>query len=200
MFCQCIKRRLPDQRLDVKNRERIGESELKSRIALLLSSGTIKKDRWQVEALVPARALCPLDVKFYCFYGRVALVMEVQRYPELQYNWYGANGDRVTTGLDEGLEFEGDGITPQEIEAVAKITLEIPAPFIRVDFLRSEDGHLIFGEFTPRPGEFHKFNSMTDSSLGREYNAAVARLNDDILTGKSFTTFSAMTAKTGSGF
>jgi len=175
--------------LDLKNRELIGEAELRSRIALLLSTGTIRKDRWQIEELVTAKFLCQLDVKFYCFYGRVALVLEARRYPEVRYNWYNAGGDQITTGSDEGLEFNGEGVTAQEIASVAEISLEIPVPFIRVDFLRSEDGSLVFGEFTPRPGEFHTFNSVTDSSLGREYNAALARLNDDILMGKSFAAF-----------
>jgi hypothetical protein len=97
-----------------------------------------------------------------------------------------------------GLEFYGEGVNSREAEIAAKISLEIPLPFMRIDFLRSADGNLIFCEFTPRPGDFEKLNAGTDARLGREYSAAFARLYDDVLNGKSFKLFSQLCAEPGS--
>src|SRR5699024_12457653 len=62
---------------------------------------------------------------------------------------------------------------------------EIPVPFLRIDFLRGEDG-LIFGEFTPKPGNYDEFDERTDQLLGDYFLDAEARLVDDLLNGKQF--------------
>jgi hypothetical protein len=177
--------------LDLRSHEIFGDQgELKRRIKRCLKAGQVSLDSWQVEELILGQAgrWPPLDVKFYSFYGRVALVVEIQRFPTLRYNWYDASGQPVVTGKYKDLQFEGEGFTHAELESAAQVSLQIPLPFIRIDFLRSASG-LVFGEFTPEPGKFEKFDTETDVALGHEYNRAAARLQDDLLAGKRFTAF-----------
>jgi hypothetical protein len=185
--------------LDVRAKEYFnGELELRARIDARLKSEIIRQDIWQVEELVPTKAgLCPMDVKFLTFYGRVGLILEVRRHPTAGYNWYNTSGQQIITGKHEGLEFEGEGVSADEANFAAKLSLEIPLPFMRIDFLRSADGSLIFCEFTSRPGQFEKFDGATDVLLGREYIAASARLHDDALNGKSFKLYSQLCAEGG---
>jgi hypothetical protein len=67
--------------------------------------------------------------------------------------------------------------------------MEIPTPFLRIDFMRAGNGDLVFCEFTPRPENFDKFNAHVDLVMGREFSSAEARLKDDLLMGKSFSRF-----------
>jgi hypothetical protein len=178
--------------LDLKSHELFGDrAELKRRIKRCLTAGQVSTDSWQVEELIVGKdgRWPPLDVKFYSFYGRVALIVEIQRFPTLRYNWYDPSGRPVVTGKYEDLQFVGEGFTGAELESAAHVSLQVPLPFVRVDFLRSASG-LVFGEFTPEPGKFEKFNSATDVALGHEYNRAAARLQDDLLAGRRFTAFS----------
>ncbi len=156
-----------------------------------LALGLVKKDEWMIEELIygnetkdqPAR-----DLKFYCFYGKVALILEVLRYPEVKYCWWTASGERIQTGKYEADLFEGDGIKQAEVELAADISVQIPAPFIRIDFLKSSAG-LVFGEFTPKPGHYDQFDKITDELLGEYFLEAETRLHKDLLEGKNFLNF-----------
>jgi TupA-like ATPgrasp len=177
--------------LDLKSHEIFGDKdELRRRIKKCLKTGHVAPDSWQVEELILGKdgRWPPLDVKFYSFYGRVALAVEIQRFPTLRYNWYDASGRSVVTGKYKNLQFDGAGFTHAELESAARVSLQIPLPFMRIDFLRSASG-LVFGEFTPEPGKFEKFDTETDVALGHEYNRAAARLQDDLLAGKRFAAF-----------
>jgi hypothetical protein len=177
--------------LDLKSHEIFSDKdELTRRIKKCLEAGQVSSDSWQVEELILGKdgRWPPLDVKFYSFYGRIALAVEIQRFPALRYNWYDSSGKSVVTGKYKDLQFKGEGFTGAELESAAQVSLQIPLPFIRIDFLRSASG-LVFGEFTPEPGKFEKFDTETDVALGHEYNRAAARLQDDLLAGKKFTAF-----------
>jgi hypothetical protein len=66
-----------------------------------LSSGEVKQDRWIVEEIVleDERSLIPTcDLKFYCFYGKVALIFEVIRYPRNAYCYWSPDKVRLETG------------------------------------------------------------------------------------------------------
>lgn len=156
-----------------------------------IESNAVEKDDWIIEQLMyenkaektPAR-----DVKFYCFYGKVGIILEIVRDPEVRQCWWTANGKRVSTGkYDESL-FHGIGVTEEELHMAQTISEKIPAPFIRIDFLRSEDG-LVFGEFTPKPGNYDEFDEATDKWLGDYFLEAQGRLSDDLLNGKDFTEY-----------
>src|SRR5699024_9326273 len=133
-----------------------------------LATEAVSSDEWMLEELIyedavertPAR-----DVKFYCFYGKVGVILEIIRYPEIRHCWWTADGERIPVGkYDESL-FSGMGVTDEELDTAASISSEIPAPFIRIDFLRGEDG-LVFGEFTPKPGNYDEFDKDMDQQLG----------------------------------
>ena len=99
----------------------------------------------------------------------------------------------MQTGKYEEEEFLGSGISRQHIELAEKISLRIPVPFIRIDFLKSKDGP-VFGEFTPKPGNFQGFDAETDAWLGKEFAEARGRLVADLMKGKTFTEFDAFVA------
>ena len=155
-----------------------------------LDSGIVR-DKWIVEELVfedkkkerPAR-----DLKFYCFYGEVALILEIVRFPEKRYCWWTPKGDRIFTGKYKHKLFKGEGVSRSQIELASSISLKIPAPFIRIDFLKTQNG-LIFGEFTPRPGNYDQFNNPTDQMMGDYFLKAEGRLVSDLLNGKHFTEY-----------
>src|SRR5699024_340527 len=138
---------------------------------------------------VPAR-----DIKFYCFYGKVGLILEITRFPERNHCWWTVTGERVRTGkYDEDL-FKGEGVSWEEIDLARNISLKIPAPFIRIDFLRSEKG-LIFGEFAPKPGNYDEFDELTDKWMGDYFLEAQGRLMNDLLKGKVFQEYKEIISK-----
>ena len=149
------------------------------------------RDRWAVEALVTEDAAGTRpgrDLKFYCFYGRVGLVLEIDRWAGDSYCEWDRDGNAVFSGKYDGKRFDGEGVTPSQIELAERIGAEIPAPFIRIDFLRSATAAegMMFCEFTPRPGNFHRFGADVDRQLGEAFLDADARLARDLLAGKRF--------------
>lgn len=162
-----------------------------------LANGWVTKDSWIVEELIvdsedeknPAR-----DLKFYCFYGQIGLILEIIRYPQVKYCWWTATGERVDTGKYTEDLFVGQGVTHEEIELVQNISLQIPTPFIRIDFLKSSS-EIVFGEFTPKPGNYDEFNQATDQRLGDYYLQAEQRLFEDLLHGKKYTNYEKLLAQ-----
>ncbi|WP_277674559.1 ATP-grasp fold amidoligase family protein [Piscibacillus halophilus] len=174
---------------DIKRNQTLFSIEqLKKHMEQDLNSGWVESDQWKIEELIyedqtqhiPAR-----DIKFYCFYGKVALILEITRYPELQYCWWTRDGQPIKTGKYEHELFKGEGVDAEELKMVEELSLNIPAPFLRIDFLKSEDG-LVFGEFTPKPGNYDEFSDEIDEWLGNEYLEADNRLTHDLLNGKKF--------------
>ncbi|OIJ21750.1 hypothetical protein BKP45_03365 [Anaerobacillus alkalidiazotrophicus] len=166
-------------------------NELKMYIQEDLDLGWVQNDEWMIEELVyenEKEAIPARDLKFYCFYGKVGLVLEVQRYPEVNYCWWTASGERISTGKYEDKQFVGVGVTDAEVKLAATLSSQIPAPFIRIDFLKGQKGN-VFGEFTPKPGNYDQFDSITDELLGEYYLEAEGRLMKDLLAGKEFIPF-----------
>lgn len=156
-----------------------------------LERGWVEEDDWMKEELIledKEEKIPGSDIKFYCFYGKVGLVLEIKRYPELKYCWWTADGERIQTGKYENDPFKGAGVTQEEIEMASRISKEIPAPFIRIDFLRSEDG-LVFGEFTPKPGNYDDFDVETDRWMGDYLLEAEGRLTNDLINQETFDTY-----------
>ncbi|KGX87249.1 ATP-grasp fold amidoligase family protein [Pontibacillus litoralis] len=184
--------RANDDIIDLKRANSIKSwNDLKTAMQEDLDSGWVEKDEWFMEELIFENKLekqAASDVKFYCFYGKVGVILEIKRYPELAYCWWTADGQRIHTGKYEDELFKGQGVSKQELQLAANLSLEIPAPFIRIDFLRSEDG-LVFGEFTPKPGNYDGFDQQTDQWLGDLFLEAEGRLSQDLLNGKSFEAF-----------
>lgn len=180
----------PDRIRDVAGRRWLGSWSamaiaMKSRIA----SGSVRRDQWQLEELVledrdggvPGR-----DLKFYCFYGVVGLVLEVRRNHRVEYCEWDRNRVEILSGKYDNARFPGDGATSSQIKMAERLSAAVPAPFLRLDFLRHHavKAGMVFGEFTPRPGRFHGFNDESDEKLGELFLAAEARLLDDLIQRK----------------
>ncbi|MGP5191737.1 ATP-grasp fold amidoligase family protein [Vreelandella alkaliphila] len=157
-----------------------------------LKAGINKKriiDDWIVEEMifediqVPAR-----DLKFYCFYGKCALVLEIKRSPDLLHCFWLPDGSIADTGKYKDSSFIGEGFLKEQIKQAEMISKNIPSPYMRIDFLKSSkspDG-MVFGEFTPSPGTYEEFNVQYDTYLGHFFAEAEASLFDDLYNGKKF--------------
>lgn len=163
-------------------------AELKETMKEDLQQGRVGEDSWNVEKLFfadeaagePAR-----DIKCYTFYGQTALILEITRSPETAYSWWTPDGAQVNTGKYSESLMEGSGIRGEELEAAARLGAALPAPFCRFDFLRTTEG-LVFGECTPKPGNYDQFNEKVDTALGEEFLDAEERLFQDIVNGASY--------------
>jgi len=178
--------------VDIKNQRTLTRwDDLLESMKQDLQTGDVEADEWLMEELIleNEQAQTPAsDIKFYCFYGKVGLILEITRFPELMYAWWTDDGELVRTGKYATDLYKGNGVTEAEIKLAEKVSQDIPAPFIRIDFLRSEHG-LVFGEFTPKPGNYDEFTDEVDRWLGDLYLQAEARLRQDLWEGKAFTTF-----------
>lgn len=149
-------------------------------------SRSSRDDLWRVEELISGRCgELAHDLKFYCFYGVVGLVLEVRRLPGLAYCWWMDAGSVAAVGKYDRQAFKGHGPTGEDMATASQLSSLIPAPFLRIDFLAGAE-KLYFGEFTPRPGKFHQFNGPTDRKLGDLFIEAEARLERDLIRGHPF--------------
>ena len=170
-------------------------AELKSELGRF-SQITGNSDSWIVEELVLNERGEPAhDLKFYSFYGCAPLALEVRRAPAgTKYCWWNRDGERIKTGQYDDDLFDSEEFPQEFFEQSEKLSLEIPAPFLRIDFLRSGEG-LRFCEFTPTPGLFQRFSRYWDRRLGLEFVNAQARLFWDVSNGKTFPSFDLVTKK-----
>src|SRR5690625_414976 len=184
--------------IDIKRSKQLdGWADLLASMEADLAAGWVEEDRWLVEELIledQDKQTPASDIKFYSFYGKIGLILEITRYPERSHCWWTADGDRIRTGKYEDDLFVGQGVTSEELEMAAALSAKIPAPFIRIDFLRSDTG-LVFGEFTAKPGNYDEFNEHIDQQLGDYYIEAQERLVQDLLAGKKFAEFNGFTAE-----
>lgn len=164
--------------------------ELKDSILNDLEARRVSQNQWYVEELLLGDDIysSARDLKFYTFFGKVGLILEIDRNDGTSYCWWNRNLERVDTGKYSNNLFVGDGVSIDEIEQVEKLSFEIPLPFVRIDFLRS-DNKLVFGEFTPKPGNFTEFNERIDRELGTLFVDAEIRLFEELFSEQSFRTF-----------
>jgi hypothetical protein len=162
-------------------------SELKELMHEDLNKGRVAEDSWTVEKLYyddesdgPAR-----DIKCYTFYGKTVLILEITRSPEIGYCWWTPEGESVNTGKYSESLMQGSGIREEELEAAGRLGGALPAPFCRFDFLRTTEG-LVFGECTPKPGNYDQFNEKIDTALGEAFFDAEERLFQDLLNGVTY--------------
>ena len=121
------------------------------------------------------KPLPPIDLKFYCFFGEVGFVLEVERANETRYCEWLPDGRLAETGRYEGRSFVGSGFTNEQLEIAKRVSQAIPTPFMRIDFIKSKNA-FSFGEFTPRPGQFSSFNKEFDRYLGECYLSAEGKV------------------------
>lgn len=147
------------------------------------------KDEWMIEELVldaPNSTTPPSDLKFYCFYGEVFLVLETNRLHK-KFCYWDPKMNLIKPRNDREL-YVGEGFTQEQLNLVAEASSKVPSPFIRLDMLNGHDG-LVLGEATPRPGRYHLYDIEYDRKLGEAYRKAEARLTRDLLNGKKFDEF-----------
>lgn len=152
----------------------------------LMASGVIKKDSWMVEEFIgdfhKGKPLPTIDLKFYSFFGDIGFVLEVERGSKTRYREWMPDGRMVDTGLYSDKDrFVGRGFTNEQLEFAKYISSKIYAPFMRIDFIKSEKA-FSFGEFTPRPGQFSDFSKGFDRYLGDCYLKAEAKLNKYLIS------------------
>ncbi|MBL1377764.1 ATP-grasp fold amidoligase family protein [Zobellella iuensis] len=149
-----------------------------------LDKKMVQSDQWILEEFVgdfedgsplPAR-----DLKFYCFYGEIGFVLEVDRTNKARYCEWMPDGTLADTGRYASKRFDGNGFSPEEKHLAENISKQIPTPFIRIDFLKNSN-RFVFGEFTPRPGQFSSFSQDFDRYLGECYLKAESKLMQSIL-------------------
>ena len=148
---------------------------------------------WHAEERIAGLGVeLPDDLKRLSFYGEVPLAQDNRRLAEVRRNWYGADGGITVTGWKDDERFPGVAPSPDEFALTRAIGAAVPAPFLRIDFLRAADGGLVFAEFTPRPGSWAHVNAATDAVLGAAHARAEARLTADLAEGKPFEAFRAV--------
>ena len=175
---------------DIKNKIYYSSwADLRAAVMEYLSKNR-KADSWIVEEFMKMPdGSAPNDLKFYCFYGRTPLALEVQRTEKgPRYCWWDDALNRVDTGKYQKKLFDSTPFDQKYFDVISDFSLKIPTPFMRIDFFRLSD-ELVFGEFTPQPGNFHQFDTRTDTWLGREFGEARGRLTADLLNGKPFSEF-----------
>lgn len=180
---------LGDNRIfDIERKDHIVYEEMVNRCADLIKEG-ILNDLWMVEELVAKSShYAPVDYKFYVFYGKAKLCLEIERHPTNKHCWYTRDGSVTRTGKYLETEFLGAGVPEGYFEIAEQVSLEIPAPFIRVDFM-SDGNRLVFSEFTPRPSESRALNDVTNKELGDAFIEAQAKLFKDLFEEKKFDKF-----------
>ena len=183
--------------LELKTGKMFGSwEELRKRVCFLLENQIVCSNNWMVEEYICKEdGAVANDVKFYVFYGQLGWISEIQRQPRTLHNIIDRNKNQIDYGLyKKGTLFRGTAASDEEIAMVEKVSLEIPTPYIRIDFLRGKDG-LVFGEFTPRSGITGAINKTIDLSYGKMFHDADARLYSDLISGKSFDLFNHITCR-----
>jgi hypothetical protein len=132
----------------------------------------------------------PDDVKIHAFYGEISHIL--LRRVSVHGNSSG-NGFRVVfpDGTDAGPVVRGlthDASIPiprnlgELCDVAARLSLGLTRAYVRVDMYDVE-GTVVFGEFTPRPGNPMDYGPELDERFGHFWERAQARVLNDILDG-----------------
>jgi hypothetical protein len=150
-----------------------------------------RDDSWLVEELLlPSDgALAPIaDYKFYCFGGRVELIVHKRAAPGPK-RYHAQLYDRDWLPVNVGLEDRDDPVAEAPLNGARLVaTAERAAaslcyPFIRIDLYDSHRG-IVLGEFTPGPGRAYGFNAEWNARLVRRWQEAEAMLEEGIRSGR----------------
>lgn len=172
-------------------------SEMVGSVEQQLGSTYVTDELWQVQELVYEADTTPArDLKFYAFYGEIGLVQEVSRHQKPQYEFFDEDGTIAACGrvheprfTDQSLTItDKGGLSDARLETVRELSREIPAPFMRIDYLNGVDD-LVFLEMSSAPGMAHTLSDQYDRKLGAMYHEAEIRLSNDLIAGKRFDGF-----------
>lgn len=148
---------------------------------------------WELQELVTRGGRPAHDLKFYCFYGRIGAILEIARYPTQRYAYFDGDLEPIDFRSNQKPGFDNlaetnvmsGSLSTAKLDTVRKMSLKIPVPFMRIDFLDADD-ELVFCEFSSAPGLSHALQPDHDQRLGAMYHEAEIRLLDDLLAGKGF--------------
>lgn len=147
---------------------------------------------WELQDLVTWQGSPGPDLKFYAFYGEIGAFVEVSRHDVPQYAYFDHNltslpftedGNPRMTDLRNSMTIAG--LDENDLQAVRDFSKKIPVPYMRIDYLGSDDG-LVFCEFSSAPGQAHMIDTENQVRLGTMYHQAEMRLLHDLLNGKTF--------------
>lgn len=152
---------------------------------------SLTSESWLVEEMIsteyqgkqPAR-----NAKVFTFYGHAVLLRQTERTDALRMAHWDSEGLEVTPLTKHTENLVGAEFPQCVAEKAIALSLEVPTPFMRIDFLEGPDGP-VFGEITPWPGTFHAFTDDWDLKLGQAWFQAEDRLKQDLLFGKRFSSF-----------
>ena len=158
-----------------------------------LDAGEIQKDLFEIQEAIYSdntTKSATHDLKFYTFYGEIPAVLEIVRTPEKAYWWWNERGELIDIGQTMPESIQPMGFTAEMLETARQLSLKIPAPYMRLDFLRSADD-IYFDEFcTMSGGEFaiilEQHFPKWDRLFGNCYLKAEMRIMNDLLEGKRF--------------
>jgi hypothetical protein len=154
--------------------------------------------RLTIEELIPSPhnsqpTLAP-DLKLYCFYGAVGLVMvrttngsrDRHSFQYRHFDEHGADLGEALIGRNVNRSVPAPLHLDELVEAGRMLSAAIPSPFARIDFYENSDS-IIFGEITPRPGGPQRPRPDLDIRLGTLWEEAEARLVNDLAESGSLT-------------
>lgn len=145
------------------------------------------QNTWQTERLILKNENeAAHDIKVYSYYGEIGAILEIERTDKAYQCWYNKKGEVLESERRQQPWFEGTGFDDQVLEYAKKLSLHIPAPFMRIDFYKGVDGYYL-GELTPHPGRyFPEYSPELDTHLGELFCKAEAKLFKDLLKKKIF--------------
>jgi hypothetical protein len=145
----------------------------------------------QVEELLrspyPKKPGVALDIKLYCFYGEVGMVMirdsnGSRSQDSIRVRYFSPDGGDLGDAM-ANRKPDPEIPTPihlsQLLVAGEKLSREISLPFVRLDFFEQPD-RIVFGEVTPTPGGRQQPRADVDLELGRMWERAEARLMSEV--------------------
>lgn len=125
----------------------------------------------------------PLDIKVYCFYGEVGMVMvrhsgSSRRNDRIRVRYFDPAGKdlgAVMSHREVDPSLPAPTTLPELISAGQRMSAALPTPFIRLDFYEQADG-IVFGEVSGIPGGKQQPRADVDEFLGALWENAEARL------------------------
>jgi hypothetical protein len=112
--------------------------QVRQRAEHLLAGILAGQDLWVMEEFIASPDGSPAnDIKFNVFYGRMGWIAEMKRHPRILCYMMDHLGNELDSELyTRDHVFKGEGASADEIAMVERLSLEIPVPFLRIDFLR----------------------------------------------------------------
>ena len=163
-------------------------AEIRGRYRELTEENRVSAVLTVEELLRPRPALrhridVPDDFKMYCFYDRVAVVMQRRmcasanradwRFKFWSTDWNDLGPVKYPDRCDEGLE-RPEG-ADDLVSVAEQLGRQLAVAFVRIDLFDTDRG-VVFGEVTPHPGPPEVWTPEFDEQLGHAWEGAEARL------------------------